>query len=236
MVASTTELDRLIQHPPNLHFDRKFNGLTSWGIQPSFLQSLAKLIVPDSLTLETGSGLSTICFAILGCKHICISPDADEHQRIRRYCEDRQIPMERLRFIVERSNANLPTLDLDGRQLDFALIDGAHAFPQPVIDYFYINERLKVGGLLAVDDLTISSVGMLHVFLRTEDAYELVSIDSMKTALYRKVRATEYPRDWKSQNMNRRYPDFSFLPLVRRVRRAARQVPGLQRIYSLLKH
>jgi hypothetical protein len=65
--------------------------------------------------------------------------------------------------LVARSNAILPTLDLQGGQLDFALIDGAHAFPQPIIDYFY-NERLKAGGLLAVDDLTISSVSMLHGF------------------------------------------------------------------------
>ena len=230
------ELNRLLLHPPKLHRDWSTSGgLTSYGIQPSFLQLLAELVVPGSLTLETGTGVSTIAFAIIGAEHIGISPDADEHVRIQTYCQDFQIPAERLRFIAASSYACLPTLDLQGRQLDFALVDGSHAFPQPIIDYFYINRHLKVGGLLAIDDLPISSVAMVHSFLITDPAYQLLKIDCRKTSIYRKVRVTEYPKDWASQEMNKRYPDFSFLPMRLRIRHAARRIPGLPEIYRLLK-
>jgi predicted O-methyltransferase YrrM len=230
------ELNRLLLHPPKLHRDwSTSDGLTSYGIQPSFLQLLAELVVPGSVTLETGTGVSSIAFAIIGTEHIGISPSADEHARIRKYCQDFQISAEHLHFIAAPSYAYLPTLDLQGGQLDFALIDGSHAFPQPIIDYFYIDKHLKVGGLLAIDDLPISSVAMVHRFLITDSAYELTKIDCCKTSIYRKVRVTEYPKDWVSQEMNKRYPDFSFLPIRLRIRHAARRIPGLPAIYRLLK-
>lgn len=228
------ELRRLLHERPNLHWSTK-DGLTSWGIQPSFLEWLAEMVRPGSLTLETGTGLSTIAFAIIGTRHVAISPAPDEHARIEQYCRDSHISTEHLRFIAAPSHACLPTLDLQGSQLDFALIDGAHAFPQPVIDYFYVNGYLKVGGLLAIDDLQITSVGLVHRFLMTEPAYELVEINECKTGIYRKLRATSYPRDFASQTMNRRNPDFSFLPPHLRIRQAAKRLPGFWALYRLLK-
>jgi hypothetical protein len=230
------ELRRLLAAPPLLHRDWSTpDGLISYGIQPTFLELLADSVAPGSLTLETGTGLSTIVFAVIGTEHVAISPFADEHIRIRKYCEEHAIPTTHLRFIVAFSHACLHSLDFQGRKLDFALIDGSHAFPQPIIDYFYINNHLKTGGLLAIDDLQITSVGMLHRFLMTDPAYELVKIDGQKTGIYRKVRATSYPQDWASQDMNSVNPDFSFLPPPSRFRTAARKIPGLSAIYRLLK-
>ncbi len=230
------ELRRLLIEPPNLHRDwSTADGLTSLGIQPSFLELLAELVVPGSLTLETGTGVSTIAFAIIGTEHVAISPFPDEHTRILKYCEDFRIHTEHLRFIAAFSNACLPALDIQGRHLDFALIDGSHAFPQPILDYFYIDRHLKTGGLLAIDDLQITSVGLVHRFLMTDPAYELVKIDSRKTGVYRKVRATSYPKDWESQTMNEVNPDFSFLPEHLRPRHAARRIPGISAVYRLLK-
>jgi hypothetical protein len=246
---------QLLAEPPKLHRARDFDpnddptsddGLTTWGIQQSFLDLVARVVTPEYLTLETGSGLSTICFAISGSEHICVSPAPKEHNRIRNYCSSHGISTGRVRFIPIASHAALPGLDTGGRKLDFALIDGSHAFPQPVIDYHYVNGNLKVGGFLAVDDLNIPSVGMLHKFLMAEPAYELVEIDGQKTGVYRKVRATDYPNDWTDQKLNSRYPDFSYLSFQVRARerlRAARlklraglgSVPGLRGAYQLLE-
>jgi hypothetical protein len=251
-------LKRLLVDPPKLHRPRDFNpaddpaaedGLVNWGIQESFLELLTGMVTPDSLTLETGSGLSTVCFAIIGSEHICVSPIQKEHNRIRDYCSRHQISTERIRFIPMKSPAVLPSLDLGGHKLDFALIDGSHTFPEPIIDYYYINEHLKVGGLLAIDDLAISSVGILHKFLITEPAYEQVRIDwwyGLKTGIYRKVGKTDYPRGWSDQRFNSRYPDFSYLPIQTRVRETLRPVevklrtglgrlPGLRAAYHLLR-
>ncbi len=252
-------LKQLLEKPPKLHGpkdpdpaadnDRSAEkGLVSWGIQPSFLELLIKMVSPDKLTLETGSGLSTVCLAIIGSEHICVSPSPQEHDRIRHYCREHQISTERIRFIPMKSHAVLPYLDTGGRKLDFALIDGAHAFPEPIFDYYYINKHLKIGGILAVDDLDISSVGILHKFLITEPAYQLVKTDwwyALKTGIYRKVGDTHYPLDWLSQRFNCRYPDLSYLPFQARVRERLRpvevklrvglgRVPGLRGAYHQL--
>jgi len=170
-----TSLRQLLKDAPRCHTAGE--GVVDWGIQESFLWRLAALVAPSSLTLETGSGLSTICLAIIGAEHICISPDEREHHRIRRYCADHNISTEQVRFVPLKSQVVLPSLDLRGHTLDFVLIDGSHAFPDPMIDYYFANRHLKVGGLLAIDDLNISSVGVLHKFLLTEPAYELIEIN-----------------------------------------------------------
>lgn len=221
----------LIESPPYLHSERDFDptaagDLISWGIQSSFLRFMAEVLTPESLTLETGSGLSTVCFAIIGSEHLCVSPATQEHERIQAYCRENQISTDRIRFVSMRSQAYLPTLDLGGRKLDFALMDGSHAFPNSIIDYYYINENLGVGGLLAVDDLAIPAVGILHKFLITEPAYQLVKFDSAKTGLYRKVAETLYPNDWPDQRINRPYPDLSYLPLPLRVWQSMKNIPS----------
>jgi len=179
-------LKRLLKQPPKLHCPKDSDPahdpaneeeLVSWGIHESFLKLLVEMVSPDSLTLETGSGLSTVCLAIIGSEHICMSPSQQEHDRIRHYCRKHQISTERIRFLPMKSHAVLPSLDIGGRKLDFALIDGAHAFPEPILDYYYVNKHLKIGGLLAIDDLDISCIGILHKFLITEPAYEPVKID-----------------------------------------------------------
>lgn len=248
-------LKRLRENPPKLHRPIDYfedgpggeDGLVSdWGIQSSFLELLDEFVAPGSLTLETGCGLSTVCFAIIGSEHICISPLAKEHIRVRKYCDENQISTEQLRFIPMRSDAALPALDIGKRRLDFALIDGSHAFPAPIVDYFYVNAHLKVGGSLAVDDLCISCVGILHKFLLTEPAYQMVKIDGLKTGIYKKVAETVYPRDFLDQRFNSTFPDYSYLPLQTRVREELRRapsnlrkclakVPGLRSAHRLLK-
>lgn len=231
-------LKQLFDNPPKLHRPMDFfennpgaeDGLVSnWGIQRSFLEQLGRFVAPGALSLETGCGLSTVCFAILGTEHVCISPMEKEHNRVRKYCAENQISTEGLRFIAMKSDAALPALDTGGRQLDFVLIDGSHAFPVPIVDYFYANDRLKVGGFLAVDDLQISGVGILHKFLLTEPAYETVRLDGLKTGLYRKVGETVYPRDWLGQSFNSNFPDYSYLPVRTRVREKLRSAPSILR-------
>jgi hypothetical protein len=181
-------MQRLLRDPPMLHRWEDCNpvdaaaaeeGLVNWGTRESFLRLMLEMVTPESLTLETGSGLSTVCFAIIGSQHICVSPSQKEHNRIRRYCNEQHIPAERIRFISMPSEAALPSLDLGGRKLDFALIDGSHTFPAPFIDFHYVNVHLKIGGTIAIDDLDIPGVGILHKFLITDPTYELLKIDAL---------------------------------------------------------
>ena len=54
---------------------------------------------------------------------------------------------------------------LRDKDYDFALIDGRHAFPTPFIDWYYIADALKIGGLVLIDDLHIWTCDLLKQYL-----------------------------------------------------------------------
>ena len=227
-------LRRLLESPPKLHGEE--GSRVSFGIQPTFLRYLVDAVDSRSTTLETGAGLSTICFAIAGSSHTCITPSVEEHERIREYCSRASLSTEQIQFIPEPSQAYLSRMDLGDHRLDFVLIDGSHAFPNPIIDFFYANANLRIGGILAVDDLPIPSVGLLHRFLSTDPAYEVVSIDAGKTGVYRKLDETRYAHDWTDQEFNRRYPDRSYLSILQQLRQRAGSSRMIVAAYRALKH
>lgn len=47
----------------------------------------------------------------------------------------------------------LPALMLEGRKFDFAYIDSTKQFDWMLIDFFYLDKILKVGGVIAFDDV-----------------------------------------------------------------------------------
>jgi len=236
--AGKAALEQLIRTPPLLHSGRdqrpwEPGDLVDWGIHRESIEFLARVVTAEHLTLETGAGLSTVCFAIRASEHICISPPESEHQRIRDYCQTHNISTARIRFVPMPSGDYLPTLDLKERQLDLALIDGAHKFPYPIVDWFFIDPHLKIGGLLVIDDLSIPSVKMLWNFLRTEPAYQFEQIVGTGMGVFRKVARVPLPfeADWDGQRLNRAYPDFSHLPWRQRVRRKIERIPVLVKLY-----
>src|SRR5690349_631030 len=91
----------------------------------------------------TGAGGGTLVFAGRGASHTAISPVADEHDRLRRYGAAHGIAMDRVRFIAESSHtALLGTWSPE--PLDMVLVDGAHSFPFPTLDWMYTAPHLKV--------------------------------------------------------------------------------------------
>jgi len=105
---------------------------------------------------------------------------------------------ENLEFISEPSDRGLPLINQD-EQLDFALIDGNHSFPMPIIDWHYIDYHLRIGGWLLVDNTEIRSVSILCNYLMTEPAYKKID-DIGVTAIFQKVAKRWY--GWKKQAMN----------------------------------
>jgi len=234
LVAKTEHRDVALRHllttRPKFH-SPEGGGLECWGLGPGPLQLITNTVSADSLTLETGAGLSTVCFAIQGSEHICISPSPQEHERIRAYCRGHGISTHRIRFVAMPSELYLPTLELGGRKLDFALIDGAHGFPFAIIDYFYVNRHLRRGALLALDDVDWPSVGVLHRYLLTEPAFEFVRFIGPRLGVYRKVGETHISGACQVFNKKRNY---SHLPLWRQVRKRIEDVPALVKSYRTL--
>lgn len=55
-------------------------------------------------------------------------------------------------FHEERSEFLLPRLLTEGVQIDFAFVDGWHTFDHVMVEFFYLNRMLRVGGVIAFDD------------------------------------------------------------------------------------
>ncbi|MHC4455104.1 MAG: class I SAM-dependent methyltransferase, partial [Planctomycetota bacterium] len=61
-------------------------------------------------------------------------------------------------FHEERSEICLPQFLTQGMRFDFALIDGNHTFDHTLVDFFYVNRMLDVGGIVIFDDIQLPSI------------------------------------------------------------------------------
>ena len=63
--------------------------------------------------------------------------------------------------------------DWKPRELDLVLVDGAHAFPYPTLDWWYLHPHLKTGGLMLLDDAYMPPVAAVVDHLRDSGAWRL---------------------------------------------------------------
>jgi predicted O-methyltransferase YrrM len=152
-------------------------------------------------TLEIGMafGMSTlfICQALrdngAGC-HTAIDPS-----QAQRYRSGGLQNVERaglgdlLRFHQARSDEVLPRLVAEGETFDFAFIDGNHRFDFALVDFFYVDRMLPVGGHVAFDDLWLPGIRKVLSFALRNRALKLVPGN---VAFLRKL--SDEIRDWRS--------------------------------------
>lgn len=148
-------------------------GTTLWGIEDELLTFLEKRLTKNMRTLETGVGASTVAFARAATEHVAISPEGNEFARVKSFCESQGISTERVTYHLGMSQDILPLLPRD--PLDVVLIDGGHGFPIPFVDWLYTAERLRVHGIVVVDDTQIWTGSVLTSFLRGEYAWRSVA-------------------------------------------------------------
>ncbi len=170
-------------------------GTICYAVEKGVLEYINCNVQDGTYTLETGCGLSTILFAYLGCKHICISPNKEEHERIVAFCQEERISIKEVTFIEGFSQDILPHLKCT--QLDLVLIDGGHGFPIPFVDWLYAARKLKVGGRLIVDDTQLWTGHVLRDFLMAERAWQFEK--SFHKAIAFKKILDNIEKDWGGQ-------------------------------------
>jgi hypothetical protein len=210
-----TSVQQVLEHPPLIHGWDPGEGVITHGLIPPALEFIERTVQPGWRTLETGSGLSTIAFALTGARHQVIVPNAEEEMRVRAFCEENGIDSGQVSFIIDFSEKVLPSLELG--VIDCYLIDGSHSFPQVFIDWFYVRDSLRVGGWLIVDDVHVWTGRVLRDFLKAEPGWELVHQWSGRTVAFRKT-AENVDRDWSEQRYVTRH---THAETVGRVRMAA---------------
>jgi len=213
-MSETPVTDALRRSPPGLHGGREF-----WGLAWAALEWLETNVSDGMATLETGAGASTIVFASRGAEHVAVTPDPEEEERIRRACRERAIDDSRLAFHIGRSQEVLPALP--ERALDLVLVDGAHGFPYPVLDWWHLAPRLREGGRMLLDDAYLPGVTAVVDYVRSSDAWELEAPVSFRTALIHKLRHEEPPAGADALASRGRM-SFAYLPPHRRAVASAR--------------
>ncbi|UCD52892.1 MAG: class I SAM-dependent methyltransferase [Phycisphaerales bacterium] len=197
-------IERLVKDRPQFHV-KPDGSPVSWAVNVDVVRFIYENVKPDMATLETGSGHSTVAFALAGARHIAVTPSEPEGRKILKYCADIGI-QPHIRFLHEQSDLILPRSDEIPPELDFVFIDGAHYFPVPCIDFHYTAPRLKVGGIMGVDDIFMPSVRILYDFLCAEDDWELVR-QIRDTAFFRqrRKRNSQSSDPWATQGINKAF-------------------------------
>lgn len=195
--------------PPGLHGA----GDEYWGLAWAALEWLERNAEEGMQTLETGSGSSTIVFAAKGADHVAVTPDPSEEKRIRGQCELLGISSERVTFRIGPSHEVLPALE--PRPLDIVLVDGAHGFPYPALDWWFLAPQLKVGGRMLIDDAYMPPVGALVDSLRAQPAWQIDETVGHRTVVVRKIAEGLPSFDWGGERVGGRM-NFRYLPAAER--------------------
>lgn len=215
-VRSVPSLARQLRaDPPPLHAE----GAECGGLHWAALEWLEETVQPGWATLETGAGLSTMVFAARGAEHETVTPSRDEVERIRRECELRGISLERVRFHVGSSHEVLPAWE--PRALDLVLLDGAHGFPYPILDWWHVAHHVRPGGLVVLDDAYMSAVAAVVSYLRSRPAWSVEGAVGYRTVVARKLEHEEPPFDSLGEEGVGRV-SFAYLPPHRRALASAR--------------
>ncbi|HEY2105905.1 MAG TPA: class I SAM-dependent methyltransferase, partial [Candidatus Binataceae bacterium] len=89
--------------------------------------------------------------------------------------ELRDLGLERnVEFYPQPSGLVLPRLVGEGRQFDFAFIDGDHRFDAVMVDLFYADQLLRPGGVVVFDDMSWDGVYLACRFAQTNYGYETI--------------------------------------------------------------
>jgi hypothetical protein len=189
------EFEEAVSDPPLVH--RRGGVELVWALGREPLRFIWETVNRESRTVETGLGLSTVVFALRRTAHTCIAPDKEQVARLRKHCQERRISLDGVTFVTKPSQEVVHSLP-DDRKIDFALIDGGHGFPVPFLDWYYLSERLRVGGLVMVDDTQIWTGRVLKQFLRADPAWHHER-DFDRTSVFRLTQPFAY-REWSSQS------------------------------------
>jgi predicted O-methyltransferase YrrM len=215
---ATTIADRLRGAPPGLHG----GGEEYWGLAWAALEWLERELRPGMATLETGAGASTVVFAAAGTQHEAVTPDAGEEDRIRSLCSSLGVPTETVTFRIGPSHEVLPALE--ERTLDLVLLDGAHGFPYPILDWWYAARLLRSGGRVVLDDAYLPPVSAVLDFASRSASWEVETTLGYRTVVLRKHGDELPPFDWEGGRIGGRLGFRYLRPAERAVASARHRV------------
>jgi predicted O-methyltransferase YrrM len=154
-------------------------------VDPAEGDYLYRLISSDNSitkTLEVGCAFALsslhICEALRnrpGASHVIIDPNQMDVWHGVGVAHLEQAAIGFFTLISEPSELALPNLlRTQSESFDFIFIDGLHTFDHTMLDMFYANRLVRVGGYIVIDDCTWASVSAAVSYYTKYPAYERV--------------------------------------------------------------
>ena len=169
--------------PPGLHGA----GDAYFGLAWPALEWLEGASQPGMTTLETGSGASTIVFAASGAAAHGDLTGAEEHERIRDWCE-RARHLDRARAVPRASPRTRPSHGAWRRSRSTWCWSTAPTCSRSRRSTGSSRRsQLKIGGRVVLDDAFLPSVNVVVRFLRSSPSWEFEGAISYRTVCFRKL-------------------------------------------------
>jgi hypothetical protein len=180
----------------------------SGSIGPGVIEALARHLQerPRHLTVETGTGRSTLLFSHLSDRHLVFTKEDvgdGDSLAVVRACD--LLHAASVDFVVGPTQRTLLGYEFDA-PIDVAYLDGPHAYPFPDLEYWAVYPHIPAGGLLVIDDVQIPTIANLFDVLRSDAMWELVEVADT-TAFFRRTAAEAidpYGEGWWKQGYNAR--------------------------------
>jgi len=128
------------------------------------VSALAILGANDDVHLVSIDPFQREHYADRGCRAIEAAGMADRHE-----------------LVAGFDYAELPRLLADGLRLQFAYIDGYHTFDHTLLDFFYVNRMLDVGGVVAFNDCAMPAVHRVCGFVASHYDYDEINVGLQPT-------------------------------------------------------
>lgn len=175
------------------------------ALSPRVLRAIARHLADIEVqhSVETGSGASTLLFSRLSRDHTVFAVDGGSGSVIKVKSSALLDPAT-TRFVEGPTQITLPAYRFS-HTLQAALLDGPHAFPFPVLEYYYVYPHLDAGALLILDDIHIRSVHDFFRFLKADTMFRLIDVVE-RTAFFQRTSAPlfdPFGDGWSLQGYNR---------------------------------
>ncbi|MBS1516803.1 MAG: class I SAM-dependent methyltransferase [Bacteroidetes bacterium] len=87
-----------------------------------------------------------------------------------------------IEFIEKPSHLGLAQLESEKVMVDFAFIDGWHTFDHVLVDFFFVDRILHVGGMVILDDSDWPAIEKVCSFIKSNRSYEFFGGTSPRSA------------------------------------------------------
>jgi hypothetical protein len=198
MSQETAEiLSNISEIAPMLH--------TAGPMSPQVLNAIYRRIERRRirLSMETGSGASTLLLSHCSSRHLVFAND-DGSGSINNVRASPLLNHSTVEFIEGPSQRTLPQFIFPA-PIQLALLDGPHAYPFPELEYYYVYPALEPGALFILDDIHIKTVNNLFSFLKKDAMFRLDDVIGT-TAFFTRTDAPVFCATgdgWQSQGYNK---------------------------------